>query len=139
MTHYPETPGYKDQTTSKEAAFALLKGKKPTRHKVLRTVVLELYQAGFEGTADDAGERLGISPFSCRPRITELYKAGKLERVRIVKKRGTGRWIMRLARAPAPEPITAAVQAIADQLTMLLDDDGQPDEQQEWHDYDPDC
>ncbi len=181
MTHYPETPGYKDQTTSKEAAFALLKGNKPTRHKVLRTAVLELYQAGFEGTADDAGERLGISPFSCRPRVTELFKLGKLERVRRVQQSGSTRFIMRLAQPQELEPLvqqTLAMKAVADQLNLLLDtppmetcpncaghgmvmradgdpglcmecngntvveveaDDGQPDEQQEWRDFDPDC
>ena len=186
MTHYPELPGYKDQTTSKDAAFALLKGPRPTRHKILRTAVLELYQAGFEGTADDCGERLGISPFSCRPRVTELYKQGLLERVRKVAQSGSQRFIMRLAKETkiqrlekilGPDQVLPEIKAVADQLNLLLEpsmqtcsncsgtglvlningepadcpecegnsvveveaDDGQPNEQQEWRDYDQEC
>jgi hypothetical protein len=40
-------------------------------------------------------------------------------------------------------PTKKAAQAYANELTTLAlrgrDDDGQPDEQQEWHDYDRDC
>jgi hypothetical protein len=39
-------------------------------------------------------------------------------------------------------PTKKAAQAYADELTTLAlhrYDDGQPDEQQEWHDYDRDC
>lgn len=92
---YPNTPGYKDDTVSKENAFALMRGTRGNRAKILRAVVLELFQQGFVGTADQAGERLGISPFSVRPRCTELRQMQKLERVKIHKFGGVSAWSLR--------------------------------------------
>lgn len=123
---YPSTPGYKDQTVSKDNAAALLKGHGPSRAKNLRAMALTLYEEDFVGTADEVAAKLGISPFSMRPRVTELYKDGKLERSHIVHATHYGRtiksWAMKKAE-PKPEP----------------EDDGQPDERQEWFDFDPEC
>lgn len=119
---YPENPGWKDQTVSKDNAVKA----RPVFNR-MQARVLRLYVSGFIGTPDQAAERLGITPFSARPRCTELYKMGHLTRLRKDKSpTGFSAWVL-----------GAALQPI--ELTDLFEDDGQPDEQQEWHDYDPEC
>lgn len=88
--------------------------------------VLWLYMRGFTGTADQAGQRLGLEPLQIRPRCTMLVKLGFLEKWRIIPTgRHSSSWILRL-RTTEREP------------TLPLDD-GQPTEADEWRDYDPDC
>jgi hypothetical protein len=118
MRHpYPENPGWKDATVSKDNAVKA----RPVFNR-MQALVLRLYHSGFIGTPDEAAERLGITPFSARPRCTELYKMGHLARLRKDKSpTGFSAWVLGIAEEPPH------------------DDDGQPDELQEWHDYDPDC
>jgi len=72
---YPETPGYKEETTSKDAAKAI--GLNASR---MREDLLTLYRAAWpEGmTADEAAAKLGRSVFAVRPRITELRRLGDI-------------------------------------------------------------
>lgn len=37
------------------------------------------------------------------------------------------------------DALNSALDAFANNVDNGFDDDGQPSEQQEWHDYDPDC
>ena len=70
---YPYTPGYKKPGTSRESALAT----KP-RAATLRARVLEVLN-GEELTADECAERLHETPFSIRPRLSELLEMGKIE------------------------------------------------------------
>lgn len=103
--NYPNDAGYKDTTVSKTNAMSLIKGGRKSRQKTLRTIVLELYQTGFEGSADDVAARLDVSPFSIRPRVTELYKMKLLERKKIVSKGGVARWIMMATKKQGELPL----------------------------------
>lgn len=42
--------------------------------------LIDLFRSGFEGTADKAGEALGLSPFQVRPICTHLRQQGIIER-----------------------------------------------------------
>jgi len=122
---YPENPGWKDATVSKDNAEA-----NRVRFNRMQARVLRLYYAGFIGTADEAAVRLGITPFSARPRCTELLKMGYLQKARRDRSRpGRHAWILAATLAPLD----------LDDLFGSAEPDGQPDEQQEWHDYDPEC
>lgn len=74
---YPDRAGFKDQTTSKDAADAIEASGRAAR---LRAATLELYCSGFIGTADEAAHALGENILSIRPRITEWRGKGFLER-----------------------------------------------------------
>jgi len=134
MTSYPRKPGFKEATVSKaNAAFG------QARFARMQKRVLELYRNGFVGTADDAAEKLGMSPFSARPRCTELVRLGFLARLRVDRsKPGRSAWVLCLAPEPAP---SSAPAPPGDGVPVERDlfDDGQPDELKEWNDYDPDC
>jgi hypothetical protein len=119
MRHpYPRNPGWKDETVSKDNALV-----NRVKFNRMQQRVLNLFESGFVGSTDEVAARLAISVLSARPRCTELLKMDLLERTRIKGKDGQKRWV----------------------LALKMDDidhdlfDGQPDEQQEWHDYDPDC
>lgn len=68
---YPQSAGYKEGTTSREAAEKI-------DARTLRMAVLRELQQGA-GTADEIAERMGLSPFSVRPRCTELKALGKIK------------------------------------------------------------
>lgn len=73
MNAYPNIAGYKESGTSKRAAQSIeLSGRATT----LREKLTELFTNGWKGTADEAAIVLGSSPFSIRPRVTELNKQG---------------------------------------------------------------
>ena len=67
--YYPGTPGFKEPTTSRDAANAMKR-----RADNLRDLVLAAFgQAGFCGmTADEVAAKLNMSPLAIRPRLTEL-------------------------------------------------------------------
>src|SRR5688572_33192652 len=66
---YPDRAGFKESTTSRDAAVAIeAKG----RARTLRDAVLAWYDAGHQGTADECAAALGESVLAIRPRVTEL-------------------------------------------------------------------
>ena len=70
---YPRTPGFKENSTSREAA------KKFTPQAVtIREKVAKLYACGYVGTPDRIAKALGLSILAVRPRVTELVKQQKL-------------------------------------------------------------
>lgn len=85
---YPQRAGWKESTTSKEAATAV---EKTGRAATLREAVLAFYQAGREATADEVAEALGESPLSVRPRVAELKAMGKLVQTGLRRQSSTGR------------------------------------------------
>jgi predicted HTH transcriptional regulator len=66
---YPEVAGFKEGTTSQDAADKI---EKSGRAATLRFKVLALMQRGFQGTSEDISEALGEQFLAIRPRISEL-------------------------------------------------------------------
>lgn len=75
--HYPNAAGFKEQTTSREAAEAI---EKSGRAAKLRDKVEAYFILGNDATADEVADVLGVTPFSVRPRCSELYRLGLIER-----------------------------------------------------------
>lgn len=48
-------------------------------HGEHRRRLLEAFRVHGRMTADEAGERCGLTPFQARPRVTQLVKMGKLQ------------------------------------------------------------
>lgn len=71
MTTYPNSPGYKEGDTSKDAADRI-----SGRVAILRQQALDYIKANPLKTADQIANALNETPLSIRPRITELRKAG---------------------------------------------------------------
>lgn len=69
---YPDAPGWKERTTSRDAAKAI-KGRAGT----LRAAALAVL-AGREMTADEIAESLGETVLAIRPRVSELYGRGQI-------------------------------------------------------------
>lgn len=73
---YPESPGYKEATTSKEAAEKM----KPRAGTLRDAVLTALRVAWPQGlTADECAAKLGKKEFSIRPRLSELRKMRAIE------------------------------------------------------------
>ena len=85
---YPRHAGWKDETTSKEAAVAV---EKTGRAATLREDVLSYFRTGAQATADEVAETLKENPLSIRPRVAELKAAGLLVETGIRRKSSTGR------------------------------------------------
>lgn len=69
-------PGWKDDTTSREAALDIAK-----HAAALRFRALEIIKASSDGlTPDEVAARMGSTPFSIRPRCTELRSEGFIVR-----------------------------------------------------------
>ena len=67
---YPASPGFKERTTSRDAAKAV-----SSRAKTLREKVLQALQTR-PMTADEVAAFIGESVLSTRPRLSELVKLG---------------------------------------------------------------
>jgi hypothetical protein len=94
---YPKAAGWKDNTVSKDNAILI---EESGMGKTLREKVLELYQSGFVGTSTEAAQALGISLLSVRPRCTELYNLGDLQRTGVRRQEGQfSAWEMRATPA----------------------------------------
>lgn len=73
---YPLSAGFKENTTSRDAAEAI---EGTGRAATLRQRVLRCFDSG-EHSPDDVAEMLSEQPFAIRPRITELFQLGMIER-----------------------------------------------------------
>ena len=86
---YPKTPGFKEHTTSRDAADQMKRSAEN-----LRGLVLAAYaEAGTSGlTADEVAAKLDMSPFAVRPRVTELGPKhfDKLEKTGERRRNGSG-------------------------------------------------
>tara|TARA_R110000796_G_scaffold139833_1_gene255971 strand:+ start:318 stop:653 length:336 start_codon:yes stop_codon:yes gene_type:complete len=74
---YPFLAGHKQVDTSIEAAEAIKEGVETIRNKVFNVIA---NKGNFGATADEVAELLNYSPFTVRPRVTELFKLNKIER-----------------------------------------------------------
>lgn len=77
-TPYPQRPGWKEPTTSRDAALAVAS---TADHR--RALVFDVIQAAgdYGATADEVAKRLALPVTSVRPRVTELNKAGRITEV----------------------------------------------------------
>ena len=100
---YPDRAGFKEQGTSQDAANAI---EGSGRAANLRIAVLGFY-ARQSGTADEAAAALGESPFSIRPRCSELVKQGRLVRTGERRKSSEGGASAVLALAPQTQDAAA--------------------------------
>lgn len=67
---YPTAPGFKEPTTSLEAAASMVRHAPRLRDQCRQALGVE------PATADEVAERLGLSILAVRPRITELFRQG---------------------------------------------------------------
>ena len=84
---YPFSPGSQKVDTSIEAAELIKEGADTIRRKVFDVIV---NKGNVGATADEVAELLSLSSFTVRPRVTELFKQGKIER-RDKRKNNSGR------------------------------------------------
>lgn len=77
MTIYPSSPGYKEDSTSREAAEAMQPSAARLRSSALN-YLKGFYPRGF--TADEIASHLTLSILSIRPRISELFRLGLIEK-----------------------------------------------------------
>ena len=95
FTSYPDKPGWKEPTTSADAA--------PSRSEasLMRGKVLRVYEGMTHATPDEVADHLGLSVLSVRPRCSELIAMGKLERtsIRIANRSGKTAAALRRVRA----------------------------------------
>lgn len=73
---YPESAGWRDETTSRENAEAIEASGKASS---LRKRALAFFQAGGMATADGLAELFGESYRSVQPRVAELRQQGFIE------------------------------------------------------------
>lgn len=74
---YPFTPGYKETTTSREAARKISGTAAKLRERCFEQVAL----AGADGiSTDQVAEALGESMLAVRPRFSELAKEGRIQK-----------------------------------------------------------
>lgn len=94
---YPHKAGFKDNTTSREAAEAI---DRSGRAGTLQHYVLCQFRAGHQMTADEVAGHLEESPLSIRPRVSQLFKLGLIERTGERRNSSGGRpsHVYRLAR-----------------------------------------
>jgi predicted ArsR family transcriptional regulator len=83
---YPNSPGWKEHTTSRDAARAMV----PTA-STLSAAVLEQLRRHGPKTADEVAEALGQSILSIRPRFSELSLAGLIEKTNLRRPNQSGR------------------------------------------------
>lgn len=74
---YPKSPGFKERTTSRDAAV-----KFRTHAEGLRIEVLDVIEKAPNGiTADEVAAALKQTVLAVRPRVSELFNLGAIERV----------------------------------------------------------
>lgn len=100
---YPDRAGFKVAGTSQDAANAIEGSGRAAR---LRDAVLRYY-ATHVSTADECAAALGESPFSIRPRVSELTKQGRLIRTGERRKSSEGGASAVLALAPQTQDAAA--------------------------------
>lgn len=72
---YPTSPGFKEKTTSRDAAKRIAPRAQTIRDQVCATL-RNVWPAGL--TADEVALRIGRKEFSVRPRLSELRAAGEI-------------------------------------------------------------
>jgi predicted transcriptional regulator len=87
MKQYPLSAGYKEEGTSKSAAELIDAGVKTIREQVFYAII---NKGNYGATADEVAELLNLTPFTVRPRVTELFKLNKIKRTNTRRKNSSG-------------------------------------------------
>jgi predicted transcriptional regulator len=87
MKRYPSSAGFKDEGTSKSAAELINAGVKTIRQQVFDIII---NKSIYGATPDEVAELLNLTPFTVRPRVTELYKLGRITRTKERRKNSSG-------------------------------------------------
>lgn len=87
VTRYPKAPGFKEGTTSREAAQNIA-GRAAHIRGLVTNLYVDSYPAGF--TADEAARLLRVSFLSIRPRVSELHASGMLDKTDERRKNESG-------------------------------------------------
>ena len=92
-TNYPDSPGYRRNSpeTSREAAEAIAPMARNHRDQIL-AVIKTAYPESR--SSDQIAAEIGLSPYSVRPRVSELLAGGKVERTDDRTKNSGGRTVM---------------------------------------------
>ncbi len=100
MTDYPSSPGYKEDSTSREAAEAMQPCAARLRLAALNYLE-SFYPLGF--TADEIAFHLRLSILSIRPRISELNTLGMIEKTgeRRKNESGNSAHVWRVSKRPS--------------------------------------
>lgn len=72
--HYPHSPGYKEETTAKQAADSM-----QDRVPTLRTKVIKALRQHGPMTADETAGVMREAILSIRPRFSELAESGTIK------------------------------------------------------------
>jgi len=93
---YPQTPGYKVDGPSKDAAIAMIPSAGTLRYRVFNAI--EKAPNGL--TADECADMLGETVLAIRPRFTELANGGWIQDAGARRKNTSGRaaTVWRVAR-----------------------------------------
>lgn len=84
---YPNAPGFKEPTTSRDAAMAMTSTAENIRHLVLGTITV----AGDVGmTADEVAAKLNLSILTVRPRVSELNRDHRIVKTGARRKNASG-------------------------------------------------
>ena len=73
---YPNGAGFKERGQTSQAAANSIEAS--GRAKTLQQRVLDLFQDGWTGTADECAAALGEHPLSIRPRLSQLRAKWKI-------------------------------------------------------------
>jgi predicted ArsR family transcriptional regulator len=93
---YPGSPGWKEPTTSREAAERIASTAANVRHLVMGCVIN--HPAGM--TADEIAVYLGIDKLTVRPRLSELRAEGRIEPTGMRRKNASGHSAMTWRATP---------------------------------------
>ena len=102
---YPHSPGWKEATTSLDAAEAI-----ESHADTVSAQVLAALSITHGMTADEIATLLNESILTVRPRVTELFKDGRIHRTGQRRKNQSGRYA-HVYRAPPREPVQLAMFA----------------------------
>lgn len=81
---YPNSPGWKKDGTSRDAARKMKRTANTLRDQVLEALRHEAM------TSDECAAAIGKTPFSIRPRVTELAKLGLIEETEVRRLNDSG-------------------------------------------------
>lgn len=90
---YPDHPGTK--AGSPETAFKAADRVAGIARNHRDMILAELQSAGAAGlSSDEIGTRVGLTPYAVRPRISELYRDGRVMRTELRAKNPEGNSVM---------------------------------------------
>jgi hypothetical protein len=115
LLDYPRTPGWRRPRTSIEAAASMA----PGLGRLQTAVLAAIAAAGDTGlTADEAALGLRLTPFTARPRCTELCALGLIADTGLRRVNLSGRKAIAWA-AVAPDQLPAALAAAERQSRLM--------------------